>query len=257
MAVLTTAGRAAATPIAEPVMGEAVTDVDSATSGEIEVDSSATLLRRRSDGALFWRSETELEYRLTRWAGLGLGLEFSGGDARSQRQTELFEVAPSLGLSIWHDWKREIHVQLEASARLGEQSIDQTRLADQGFEAGESFLPYAVRLRVAWRHDRLVLRPSAGMSFGGDSPRKLPVLAEMAVLVTWGREQLNSLGIENSIDLGRLAPYMVGPGISVGIRAIGPLIPVMKVGLALPITFGTDGRQPIAGVFLHLTAESD
>jgi len=71
-----------------------------------------------------------------------------------------------------------------ATGRLREESIDQTRLPDQGFEAGESFLPYAVRLRGAWRHERLVLRPSVGMSFGGDSPRPIPLLAEMAVLVT-------------------------------------------------------------------------
>jgi len=254
MAVLASANFAAATPIAEPVMGETVTDIDSAEAGEVEVDSSATMLRRRSDGALFWRSETEVEYRLTRWAGLGLGLEFSGGDTRSQMKTELFEVTPSLALSLWHDWEREIHIQLEATGRLREESIDQTRLPDQGFEAGESFLPYAVRLRGAWRHERLVLRPSVGMSFGGDSPRPIPLLAEMAVLVTWGREQRSSVGIEGSMDLGRLAPFMVGPGISLAIRTMAP---VVKIGLAVPLTFGTDGRQPMAGLFFHITAEGD
>ena len=106
------------------------------------------------------------------------------------------------------------------------------------------FLPYAVRLRGAWRHERLVLRPSVGMSFGGDSPRPIPLLAEMAVLVTWGREQRSSVGIEGSMDLGRLAPFMVGPGISLAIRTMAP---VVKIGLAVPLTFGTDGRQPMRG----------
>src|SRR5207245_9399025 len=66
----------------EPLLTESITDLDGALAGEVEIDVSASVLRRAT-GPGQWQSSVEVEWRAVE--RLGLALERGVGRGRGSR----------------------------------------------------------------------------------------------------------------------------------------------------------------------------
>jgi hypothetical protein len=227
-------------PMAEPLIGETITDIDGDEAGEGEVDGTAwgnTRLRAPAFGL----GELELEIKLTRRIGIAVAVEASG-DPSSAFQAVGVRVGAALGLL--HDWRHDLHLQLEATARAFEaERSDGDRV--------ESDAPYRVGLRAGYRHVWLTLRAGAGLSFGGE--RLAPVWLDLAILGEWGRPRGRSFaGVEMVSDFSLRIPVVVIPEIAIGFAARRfPL----RVGAGVPIGVGYRARDCSFGGLLRLILE--
>src|SRR4051812_37807857 len=71
-------GARAEAPLAEPVIEENITDVDSRESGTLEFDTTQTAVHARNNRNGIWRSTIEAEWRPFARAGVGADLGLGG-----------------------------------------------------------------------------------------------------------------------------------------------------------------------------------
>lgn len=235
--------------IVEPVIEETVTDIDGDRAGDVEADVNASLLYRTRDAARAWTTAAEVEWRVTTRLGVALDLGFAGGAAAPGGETELFELQPALSYVILHDWSHDAHLQLEASGRARERFEDD----DVGFEPGDPVLPFAIRLRSAFRPGRLALRPDVGASFGRRGSHPVPILLGLATLYALGDDRRSFVGVEIDVDGARRSPLLIAPEFSI---AFAPET-LLKLGVASPVVFDLDAKPTLAGGFVRLTVETD
>jgi hypothetical protein len=225
--VLTGGGAGAGEPkrsaMAEPLIGETITDIDGDEPGEGEIDGTAWGAGWPR-GIAYGLGELEGELKLTKRVGAAIAIESSGD--RSGGAGLGIRAGASLGLL--HDFRHDFHLQLEATVQLFE--------AERGSDGGiELEAPYRAGLRAGYRHHGwLTLRAGAGLAFGG--PRTVPLWVELALLGEWGPVERRSFaGVEVLGDFAARLPIIVIPEIAIGLRI--HRLPV-RVGVGLPITLG-------------------
>ena len=209
--------------IAEPLIGESVTDIDGTEPGEAEVDLTA-MAARRLDASNAGTAELEAEVKLTHRLGVNLLIDLNGDDGRPVGQVVL-SAGASYGLL--HDYKRQFHLSLEANATLYGGVIGALKHNDFG-------APYTVGLRAAWRHGWFTTRYGLGLALDGD--RNIPLFAAVAFVGEWGRHNRRSFaGIDIVSDWSSQVPLTIAPEVALGFK-IHEL--PMRVGLALPLNIG-------------------
>jgi hypothetical protein len=212
----------------EPLIGESVTDLDSTEAGELEVDATGVI--RRPGG--LWSTELEIEWRaLSR-----LGFSLEGATSREETGTTATELRPSLSFVLLHDPARDLHLMIDATARLFEDDA-----ATPGL--GEPALPVAFSLRGGMRRGWFTLRGALGASAGGHSAHAVPLRTEAAALL---EVPFGFWGIEGVADFARSSPWMLAPEVVLGTGAV-------QIGAALPWEPGT-GRF---GALVRLILEVD
>jgi hypothetical protein len=211
----------------EPLIGESITDLDGTEAGELEADATGVVQRGGS-----WSTGLEIEWRAL--SRLGVSLEgTTSGEGNGSTATEL---RPSVAFVLLHDQASDLHLMIDATARLFENDV-----ANPGL--GEPALPVAFSLRGGIRRSWLTLRGALGAGAGGHSAHVVPLRTEAAALI---EVPFGFGGVEGAADFARSSPWMVAPEIVFGTGAL-------RLGAALPWEPGT-GRF---GALLRLIVEID
>jgi hypothetical protein len=229
--------------IAEPLVGETVTDIDADEVGEVEVD--LTLVGgSRYDRTSFGSGELEAEAKLTSRIGVSISIDLAG-----DQKSAVGAVGLRLGAScaLLHDRAHDFHLQLEAAARVFETDLaaDAARIDDAA--------PYEVGLRAAWRRGAFTTRWGLGVSIGGAKP--VPLWLDVALLGEWGRRGRRSFaGLEVLNDWSSNIPFTAIPEVAVGFQ-IGDT--PLRVGVGMPVTVGYRSSDLSLGALLRLMLELD
>jgi hypothetical protein len=233
--------------MAEPLIGESVTDIDGDEPGETEVDLGGVLFRGR-DGLTWGGASAELELRLTRRLGVFLELGFQGAHDHGLRGG----INAGGSLALWHDFRRDLHLQFEVRALVFDSEFMAARLRSIPDEEAP---PYAFGLRGAYRRRWLTFRFGLGPSIAGRDG-SVPLWADAALFVEWGARRgfISFAGIEVVTDWASATPVIISPEIVLG-HAIADL--PMRVGVGLPFFLATRGSEPFVGGFLRVILELD
>jgi len=231
--------------MAEPLIGESITDIDSNEAGETEVDLTGGIYHGR-EGLTWGTGTAEIEIRLTRRLGVSLEIAFAGA------QDHGFQGALNAGLSValWHDYRRDLHFQFEARALVSDGQLAPARLRPIPDDGAE---PYAFGLRGAWRRRWLTLRFGLGPSIAGHGG-SVPIWADAAILFEWGarRGVVSFAGVEVVTDWASASPVVISPEVALAFR-LGE-VPV-RVGLGVPCFVANRDRGPSVGAVLRIVFE--
>jgi hypothetical protein len=230
-------------PIAEPIVGETVTDIDAEEVGEVELDISA-LGSRRYDRTSVGMGELEIEAKLTSRLGASIAVGL-GGDSSQTVGSVGLRLAASY--SVFHDRAHDLHLQLEAAARVFE--------ADVGSSSAriDDAAPYEFGLRAAFRRSWFTVRWGAGVAIGGVEP--VPLWADVALLAEWGRHGRRSFaGLELVTDWSSEIPLTAIPEVAVGFE-LGEL--PLRIGVGVPVSVGYRVGDLSVGALLRLMLELD
>jgi hypothetical protein len=229
--------------IAEPLVGETVTDIDAEEVGEVEVD--LTLLgASRYDRTSFGSGELEAEAKLTSRIGVSIAVELAG-DQKSAVGAAGLRLAASCAL--FHDRAHDVHLQLEAAARVFESDLlaEPTRIDDAA--------PYEVGLRAAWRRGAFTSRLGLGLSIGG--VESVPLWFDVALLGEWGRHGRRSFaGLELLTDWSSNVPLTAIPEVAVGFQ-LGDV--PLRIGVGMPLAVGYRWGDLSVGALLRVMLELD
>jgi len=196
----------------EPLIGESITDIDRSEAGELEIDFTTSAWRTTTPGLNLWSSSIEVEWGATKH--LGLALDFSGATGVGQNSAAVpFDLGLRLGAAwaLIHDFERDIHLQLEASARVLKEETENS------LELGESSRRGAVDLRGGARRGLWTLRGALGIGLGGSGPRAVSLRGSVAIfheLKPWTR--IGFAGLEVEADGGRTDPVVLAPTVVFG-----------------------------------------
>jgi hypothetical protein len=236
--------------MAEPLIGESVTDIDSDEPGETEIDVTGATLHSWN-GAAWGSGAIEIELRLTRRLGVSLEVGLIGG----LNQGLYGDLNAAGSYTVWHDFRQQLHLQIEARALALDTEFSSPRLRT----IPENETPqFAVGLRGAWRWRWLTLRFGIGPSIGGSYA--VPVWADAALFTEWSwryarlRGLISFAGIEAVTDWASTTPVVVSPEIVLGFR-LGD-VPT-RIGFGAPLYVGNRGRGPFAGGLLRVLLELD
>ena len=233
-------------PMPEQILTESITDIDAIEAGETEFAFNAQTLRARQGGARAWQASVEAEWRAT--SHLGLRLEPSYANLAEEGRSREFGLQAAAAWGLIHDFQRDFHVQIEATARLTGN--------EKPFESqpGDSSSPYSAGVRVGKRFGSWTFRPGAGAEVGA-TPAHAPLWFGMGILYELGAAgALGFVGIEMDADGGRQTPLIVAPDFMVDMKPIG--LP-FRLGFAVPYVVGADRREPSIGFYLRLLARTE
>ncbi len=229
----------------EPIFNETVTDLDSRQAGELEIATNLETLHALRGGGHHGLVGLEAEWRLLR--SLGVQLEGAYPFSFPGDSVHPLDLQAALGLGLWHDWERGLHLQAEFSARGG----GADRLDAQ---PGEFALPYALTLRGGFERGSWTLRPSLAAEVGGAAAH-VPIYGAVAALRSLGGEgEYGFLGIELEADGARLHPLALTAEQVLDFAALK--LP-MRLGLAIPYVVGPDRRSSSLGIYLRFQFRLD
>ncbi len=228
-------------PMPESVLGESVTDIDGTRAGELEVDLTASGGRGSS-----WGASVEIEGRVLDWLGLEAELGYSRGITAGQLEREL-EVRLLASLSLFHDFERGLHGQVEIGGRLfGE--------PDPGPYLGEPRSPISSGVRLGLDRRWWTLRLGVGASFAGESAHQIPAWASATAFLNLGRDRWISLGLDGETDWSRRNPFTVAPTLLLD----GSILHWSgRLAVVAPYGFATGGAESWFGLVLRLIGEFD
>ena len=240
------AGEQRPAPMPEQVLTESITDLDAFEAGETEFALNGQTLHAAHGGARAWQVSVEAEWRATNRLGLRLEPSYANLDEEGRSREFGLQVAAAYGLV--HDFKRNFHLQVEATARL---TGDEKPFESQ---PGDFSLPYTAGVRVGKRFGSWTLRPGAGAEVGAKAAH-LPLWFGMGVLYGLGSAgKYGFVGIEVDADAGRQTPFIVAPDFMVDAKPIG--LP-FRLGFAIPYVLGADKREPSVGFYLRLLVRTE
>jgi hypothetical protein len=236
----------------EPLVGEAITDLDAREEGEFEVDLGVKAVSRRATGAVFFDSEIEGEWRATRLYGMALEVGFARISGGLLTDPPLVSVRMAHSFTFLQSYAYELFAQLQVGIRLYPWS------EDIGLELGASALPLSLRLQVAHRRGAATLYASVGLS-GGRAPVEIAVLANLSVFfeagaTVGGIRRRFELGVELDADRARAIPWAAIPQVAIN---VAPLRVPIRIGIGLPLFLGTASGELPFGVLLRLTIEAE
>jgi hypothetical protein len=163
--------------MAEPVIGESITDIDSEEPDETEIDLTGGLYRGR-DGLTWEGGTAELEMRLTRRLGASLEIGLVGATDKGLRGA----IDAGLSYVVLHDFRRDFHLQLELRTLVFDTEITAPRRVVMPDERAP---PFAFGLRGAYRRGCLTARFGFGPSIAGRGGT-VPLWADAATFLEWG-----------------------------------------------------------------------
>jgi hypothetical protein len=237
-------------PLAEPIIGESISDIDATEAGETEISVIGAAAWRADDGAIMWGSELEVETRANAKLGVSAEVDLGGvvnGDPSEPAHE--FSTRFAAAYSILQDFKHDLHVQLFGSARISFASEEEAaRNPVLAFDPSVSSLPYVVGLHAGWRRGRLNLRATLTGGFG--APLNVPLAANVAVLVQGATRRINYFwGAEVNADGSRFAPFMVLPEASIEFL-VGDV--PLRIGALVPLIVGHSQSTFAAGGLLRI-----
>jgi hypothetical protein len=241
--------RAEETTMAEPVIDENITDIDSREKNSFEVDLTPGVFRSTSARSGFWHTAVEAEWRPFDRTGLGLELDAAGA-LDGARPTGATHIIPRGALSyvVFRDFDRQLFLQAEVGARY------ETTLPLTLVDPTEFGQPYWAGLREATKLGPIELRTGA---FGqaGATAVHAPVRASEAVLYSIiGATTRGAIGAEVLADWSRAAPFVLAPEAQLLARVFGHPI---RFGAAVPFTLRARGNEGAYGVALKFIFEPD
>jgi hypothetical protein len=236
----------------EPLIGESITDIDSDEAGEIEVDLTGALYHARH-GLTWGTGSAELELKITRRLGVTLELGFVGATEHGLHG----EIAAGLSVAIWHDYRRDIHLQFEARSIVLDNEFIRAAEAPMP-DAGAP--PIAFGLRSAFRRRWLTARFGFGPSIAGTGG-PVPLWADAALYAEWGgrvagpRGISSFAGVEVVTDWASATPVVISPEVVIGVHTHE--VPI-RLGFGVPFFIANRDRgQPLVGGILRLMLELD
>jgi hypothetical protein len=231
-------------PLPESLLTESATDVDAEAGGEVEYEANVATVGARAGGAHATLTSLEVEWRVLRQFGLRIEPSWARVvDAGATAGRNTFGVSGALAFGLFHDFPRDMHLQLEVLGR----TLDSQNA--HVFEPGESELPGAADLVSAVRHGGWTLRTTVGGEVGG-SFAHAPVHTDLALLTGIVHdERYGYLAIEARADWAREAPLVIAPEVVVNTPPLG--LP-FRLGVAVPINVGAAATATSYGIFVRL-----
>jgi hypothetical protein len=236
--------------MAEPLLGESVTDIDSDEPGETEIDFTG-LTQHSGKSATWGGGAIELELRVTRRLGVSFEIGLTGG----LNQGLFGDLSAAGSYAVWHDFRRQLHLQIEARAL----ALDTQFASPKQRTIPEAEAPqFAFGLRGAWRWHWLTLRFGFGPSIGPSEAA--PFWADLAVFGEWSwrsavtRGLVSFAGVEAVTDWSNTTPVVVNPQI-VFAFLLGE-VPT-RIGLGVPVYVANRGYGPFVGGLLRVLLELD
>jgi hypothetical protein len=220
--------------MAEPILGETVTDIDGRDAGEIEIDMHGIVPHVR--GTTWAVGEVGVEARVTR----RLGVELEGAIAGWSGVGGRGDVLARGSFMLYHGTRHDLHVQLEARA-----GVDYT-LGTPTFPSSEG-AAFAIGARVGYRTGWLVLRGGAGAAISDEG--HAPIWADLAAFVQLGHAG-SFAGIETTTDWTSATPAIVCPEVELSLGDV-------KLALGAPIFLGNPTTGVYAGGLVALIIELD
>ena len=234
-------------PLPEQILTESVTDIDGIEAGETEFALNGQTLHATTSGARVWQTSLEAEWRAT--GRLGLRLEPSYASARDAMGSidRGFGLNVAGAYGVFHDFRREIHVQIEMAGRLvGTEAAYAT-------QPGDPALPFHAGVRTGFRFGAVTLRPGFGAGVGPYAHAPLWFGAGLLYgLGTGGR--FGFVGVELDADAARRTPFIVAPNLMAGTIALG--LP-FRIGIAVPWIVGASDTQPSLGLYLRILVRTE
>ena len=240
-------GSAGHSKMPEPLLTESITDLDGLDANEVELDGNA-FGGRSAAAATVWQSSLEAEWRALERLGLALEVGLSG--ATGSPSSAVVSLQPAVSFVLVHDQPLDFHLMAEVTGRVGE-----SREANEPIDLGEAAMPVSAGFRAGLRRSRLTIRGYLGSGMGEHSGHALPLRAQAAVLVEFGKDgRIGFAGIESDADWARRAPLTLSP--DVVIRGAFLHLPV-NIGVAIPWGVGARAGEPSFGILLRVTWELD
>jgi hypothetical protein len=238
--------REARPPLPEPVLTESATDIDAESAGEMEWEANASVLGARHGGARTATLSVELEWRVLRELGLRLEPSFERS-TNGLESEQVIGATGALAFGLFHDFARDIHVQLELLGHTTERS-------SYTFETSDSELPAAADLLAAARWDRWTLRGTIGAEAFGPFAHA-PLHTDAAVLTGFlPNERYGFIALEVRADWARKTPVVIAPEVVADGSPLG--IPLL-LGAALPFNLGASDTAESFGILLRLVLISE
>jgi hypothetical protein len=164
-------------------------------------------------------------------------------DSAAASTDDAFGIAGAIGLGLWHDRGRELHLQAELLGRTPETASARV------FEPGETELPLAADILAAVRRGRWTLRATIGAEAGG-SAAHAPLHTDLALLTGFvSEERYGFVALEARADWARTQPFVLAPEIVADASTVG--LP-FRLGVALPVNVGADSRRASYGLFVRI-----
>lgn len=231
--------------MAEPLIGESVTDVDGDEPGTVEADAKPTW-RRSGDGTMWLTGESAIEIRLTRRLGIEAGVSGSGWRDHGLRGG----IDGGVSYAVLHDFARDFHLQLELRAHGDGQLVAPRTSAPPIDDDGA---PVDLALRGGWRTRWLTLRFGAGPAIGGSGT---PVRADAALYTEWGASggTASFAGVEAVSDGTNSTPVVIAPELVFGFRASGNRF---RIGGGVPVFLGNRVSGTFVGVMASVVIDFD
>ena len=232
-------------PMPEPVIGETITDIDRAESGELELDLTGSFARART-GATAWSSSLEVEWGATE--GLGLALE-TGVTFPPDTGTE-FTGSAGVSYGLIHDRTHDFHLQIEGRARLWGSAAETISVTDPG----DSTMRLAFGVRLGFRRGVWTLRAGLGAEAVGESAHPVPVWASLSGFLSFGPDGgLGFVGLDLDGNWARRAPLLLAPTVVfiLGSAVSSPI----RIGAAFPVSPGGQGIPASYGAILRFIYE--
>lgn len=247
LSLLASAARADV-PLAEPVIEENITDIESREAGTLELDTTHTMVHARNNANGVWRSTLEAEWRPFGRLGVGGDLGYGGTMNGASLRDPALSARGTLSYAFLQDFERMLFLQAESSARHPEGYS--LALAD----LTESALPYTAGVRSALLVRSFTLRAAVFVEGGGPSAHA-PVRTSWAALygIAIG-SSVFYVGSEAVADWAQRSPFAVAPEV-LAVVPIGRRN--VRFGLAFPTSVGAVSEQSSFGVSLRVVLEPD
>jgi hypothetical protein len=234
----------------EPLLVASITEIDLVNGRDLDLDLTGAALREVA-GASAWYTAVEVEWRAIAQLGLSAELELGGGIADAGGFQGL-GLRVGASYSFWHDEAHGLHLQVQVTARLLDQSY-----AGIGPPAdiGEPALAYTAGLRGGWQRGLWTLRLALDGECCDLLPHTAPLLAGASLFAGLGTEgRVGFVGLETLGDFARPNPFLVAPTL---VLAVHQLPIPLRVGIGVPIFFGPTSATTGYGALLKLMLESN
>jgi hypothetical protein len=226
------------------MLAETVTDIDGTEAGEVEIEANGSDLRAVRGPAQGLDSSVEVEWLITRRAGLRLEPTLSHDAGASSTSVGL---SGGVSWKLLQDFAHDLHLDAEVLFRLPPD-------APALIQPGDPAQALAIDVRAGLREGPLTLRASAGAGALGTSVHA-PLRGSLSALLPFEASgRVGFWGFELDVDGARPAPAIVAFELVPNLEPLG--LP-FKLGCALPLTIDEAAERPSYGLMVRLFYESE
>jgi hypothetical protein len=244
-----TPANAGETTLAEPVIEENITDIDSRHPQSLEFDFTPGVFRSTETGKGFWHVGLELEWRPFDRLGVGAELEPVGAlDGAKPVGAVHFVPRGALSYVLLRDFEDQVFVQAEIGAHyesgLSLALVDPTDFAQ----------PYWAGLREGMKFGPVDCR-AAAFAQGGGTTAHAPIRGSGAALYSIiGTEVRAALGAEFIADWSNPSPFVAAPEAQILAPVLGRPV---RFEIAVPLTVGASEADRGYGISVRIVLEPE